>query len=382
MPGAAPFEDLKLYLDRWASTRMSCAAADRPLAEEGIRQAYAAAGLAPPDRIAWCGGPMEIAKRLADASPDDPIGANVKGDIFDKVRDKVGTLAEIFCKEVVIAAIELSHHDTVRASISGHSKCREASKAVHRAVLRAVDDDLARLSVRARHVARRWRGLPRLLPRSSFEDIAVGPDQLASLGVYEYLHDVLPWREITHPLQGVWTLAKSAGWIVPHERICWVCERPSLLRVDAAARLHCPDGPALQYRDGWSHYAWSGIQVPGWMIEHPERITLSTVADTIDPVQRNCMIEIMTPERFVRTGGAARVSEDETGILWRRLWGYRGVTIGSWTAVEVENGTADGDGSHRRYFLRVPSRMRTAREGVAWSYGLSPERYAELDVRT
>jgi hypothetical protein len=118
------------------------------------------------------------------------------------------------------------------------------------------------------------------------------------------------------------------------------------------------------------------------MIEHPEKITLGTVADAIDPVLRNCMIEIMTPDRFVRMGGATRVSKDETGILWRRLWGYRGVTIGSWTAVEVENGTAEGDGSHRRYFLRVPSRMRTAREGVAWTYGLNPERYAELDVRT
>jgi hypothetical protein len=118
------------------------------------------------------------------------------------------------------------------------------------------------------------------------------------------------------------------------------------------------------------------------MIEHPEEITLNTVGDVIDPVLRNCMIEIMTPERFVRMGGASPVAEDETGVLWRKLWGYRGVTIGSWTAVEVENGTAEADGSRRRYVLRVPSRIRTAREAVAWTYGLTPERYAELDVRT
>ena len=47
----APFDDLKAYLDRWAEECMSCAPADRPLAEEGIRHAYAAAGLAPPDRM-------------------------------------------------------------------------------------------------------------------------------------------------------------------------------------------------------------------------------------------------------------------------------------------------------------------------------------------
>jgi hypothetical protein len=382
MPTTAPFDDLKAYLDQWAGVRMSCRPADRQAAEEGIRRTYAAAGLAPPDRIVWCGGPMEIAKRLATASPEDPIGANVKAEVFDRVRDKVGTLSEIFWKEVVVAAIELSQHATVRTALSEHNRCREASKAVNRAVVGAVDAYLCRLSVRARHLALRWRGLPHLLPRSTFEDVAIGPEQLASLGVYEYLHDVLPWEELTRPMQGIWQIAKSAGWVVPHERVCWVSERPSLLRVDAAARLHCPDGPALQYPDDWSHYAWKGVEVPGWMIEHPERITPDAVTDEIDPVLRNCMIEIMTPERFIRMGGASRVSEDETGILWRKLWGYRGVTIGSWTAVEVVNGTPETDGSRRRYVLRVPSRMRTAREAVAWTYGLTPEHYGQLDVRT
>jgi hypothetical protein len=382
MVGGKPFDDLEAYLNRWAGVRMSCAPAERGLAEDGIRSAYSAAGLAPPDRIVWCSGPMEIAKRLATASPDDLIGANVKAEVFDKVRDKVGTLAEIFWKEIVIAAVELGRHGTVRAALSEHNRCRDASKAVTRAVVGAVDAYLCRFSVRARHLALRWRGLPHLLPRSTFEDVAIGPEQLASLGVYEYLHDVLPWGDLTRPMQGIWQIAKSVGWIVPHERVCWVSERPGLLRVDAAARLHCPDGPALQYPDGWSHYAWKGVEVPGWMIEHPEKITPDTVTDMIDPVLRNCMIEIMTPERFVKMGGASLVSQDETGVLWRKLWGYRGVTIGSWTAVEVRNGTPEADGSRRRYFLRVPSRMRTSREAVAWTYGLTAERYAELDVRT
>jgi hypothetical protein len=68
-PSAATFDDLKTYLDRWARVRMSCEPAGRPAAEEGIRHAYAAAGLAPPDRIVWCGGPMEIARQIATASP-------------------------------------------------------------------------------------------------------------------------------------------------------------------------------------------------------------------------------------------------------------------------------------------------------------------------
>jgi hypothetical protein len=89
-----PFDDLKTYLDRWAAVRLSCEPADRATAEEGIRLAYEAAGLRAPDEIVWCGGPMDIAERLAAASADDPLGCNVKFEVFDRVRDKIGTLAE------------------------------------------------------------------------------------------------------------------------------------------------------------------------------------------------------------------------------------------------------------------------------------------------
>ena len=75
----------------------------------------------------------------------------------------------------------------------------------------------------------------------------MGPHDVASLGVYEYLHDVLAWQEPTQPMRGLWKIAKSAGWFVPHEHVCWISERPRILRTDARGRLHCPDGPALQF---------------------------------------------------------------------------------------------------------------------------------------
>jgi hypothetical protein len=183
-------------------------------------------------------------------------------------------------------------------------------------------------------------------------------------------------------MRGLWKIARSAGWILPHEHVCWISERPAQLSTDPRGRLHCSNGPALRYPDGWSVYAWKGVQIPSWIIEHPEWITPAALADTFDPVRRNCMIEIMTPERFVQTGLVSRVAEDETGVLWRKFWSFRGVTVGSWTAVEVRNGTAEPDGSHKRYFLRVPSAMRTAREAVAWTYGLTADQYAGLELRT
>jgi hypothetical protein len=377
-----PLDALEEHLRCWGSVHLSCEPAERRSAELGVRLAYAAAGLPPPRRIVWCGGPLEIARQLAAAGRADAVGANVKAEVFDEIRNRVGTFAEVFWKEVLVAATELGQRKAIRVAADDYDKCKAVSGVVNRLVRNAVGDHLSRLRIRARHAALRWRGMPRLLPRSTFEEVAVGPHDLISLGVYEFLHDALDWREPTQQMRGLWTIAKSAGWMVPHQHVCWLSERPRILRSDSRGRLHCADGPALEYRDGWSVHAWKGVEVPAWAIEHPERITLATLADTFDPVLRNCLIEIMTPERFIARGGAARVAQDETGTLWRKLWSHRGVTVDSWSGVEVTNGTREADGSHKRYILRVPSRMRTAREAVAWTYGLTDEQYAQLDLRT
>ena len=84
----------------------------------------------------------------------------------------------------------------------------------------------------------------------------------------------------------------------------------------------------------------------------------------------------------MKSGVPSRVHEDECGVLWRKRWGYPTSLTGAWAAVEVRNGTAEPDGTHKTYFLRVPSQMRTAREAVAWTYGLMAEEYARLGKRT
>jgi hypothetical protein len=375
-----PAQDLSEYLDSWAAARLSCKPADRTTAEDGVRLAYIAAGLQPPQRIIWCSSPFDMAERLAGVDRNDDTGANVKGEVFTSVRDRVGTFAEIFWKEVVSAAAET--HARFGDALGAYEKSKVASASAAAVVVGAANPVLRRIRTRARHARRSLLGRPRVLPRNSFDEVAVTPHDLASLGVYEYLHDALAWHGPVEPLRGLWKIARSAGWVLPYERVCWICERPTHLSTDAKGRLHCPDGPALRYPDGWSVFAWKGVQVSASMIEHPERITTWGVAAELDPILRNCMIEIMTPERFVKSGGATEVARDETGVLWRRLWGFRGVTIGSWTAVEVENGTPEADGTRRHYWLRVPSRMRTAHEAVAWTYGLSAEQYAGLLLRT
>lgn len=217
-----------------------------------------------------------------------------------------------------------------------------------------------------------------LFSRSQGRAGVIGQHDLSWLGACEYVRNVLGLKDETAALLGLSQVAASAGWLQPHRQTCWLAERPVLLRGDARDCLHNAWGPALRYPDGWSVWAWRGVEVPRWVVAHPERITLAAIDDQTNVQLRRCMIEIMTPQRYVALGGATRVAEDETGVLWRRIW----PGTDAWAAVEVINATAEPDGARRHFFLQVPATMRTAREAVAWTYGLPVKAYSRLVART
>ena len=351
--------ELAVYGARWETLRRATAPPDHAGATVCVHKAYAAAGLRPPRDIVWEQSPAELAagwaKRRAVA------GDNVRALVVDVVRRK----AEL----AVDRAIALN----VRMALAGEPGLARAPAfctSVDEAVLRLGERALPILRVRFADFFRGRRA--RLSFAASSFSLVTAP----WLGALEYLHDVCGLRRHTEGLAGLWEIARHASWMVPHEEVCWLLERPQLLRHDAGARLHAADGPALRYGEACKVYAWKGILVPAWLIEQPERIDVSSIEAASDPQIRRCMIDIMTPKRFVEEGGAYCVAQDDAGILWRQRWRWE-----AWAAVEVVNGTPEPDGSHKRYFLQVPATVRTPREGVAWTYGLSERHYRPV-VRT
>ena len=86
------------------------------------------------------------------------------------------------------------------------------------------------------------------------------------------------------------------------------------------------------------------------------------------------MVERFGADRLVREGGATLVSEDATGRLWRRIrQGDEPLAM-----VEVRNATPEPDGTSRVYYLRVPPWTWSARDGVAWTFGMAPHWYAPV----
>jgi hypothetical protein len=105
--------------------------------------------------------------------------------------------SEIFWKEIIVAAGELaSKRAVINTARNSLERATQTSREINRAV-RDVTHDIFSQLIRTRHAMQRWRGLPQMLPLGNFFDIAIDPDELASLGVYEYRREMVGWEEQT-----------------------------------------------------------------------------------------------------------------------------------------------------------------------------------------
>lgn len=81
---------------------------------------------------------------------------------------------------------------------------------------------------------------------------AYGQHDAYWLAFYAYFRDIHALKNETEPVSGLLELAASAGWAVPHSKVCWVSERPNVLVLDEKGALKQQGEPSLAYPDGWA----------------------------------------------------------------------------------------------------------------------------------
>jgi hypothetical protein len=84
---------------------------------------------------------------------------------------------------------------------------------------------------------------------------------------------------------------RSLHWWFPYEGIVLLSERHTQIHVDDRGRLHCENGLACGYSDGWGIYSWHGVRVPESIILHPELITLELINKETNAEIRRAMVE-------------------------------------------------------------------------------------------
>ncbi|SME91845.1 DUF6745 domain-containing protein [Streptomyces sp. Amel2xC10] len=330
----------------WREWASSTAPADRAAAEEGIRRAYRRAGLVEPERVVWAGSPraaVSLVRELTDAGPS--VREAVRSAPWARERGRL---------HAELGAAGWSAH----WAATGGRLWESAQSLV----------DRIRAGVVA-ELAGRETGPEAAAVRLVLLDAVLGQHDapwLAAFGTRDGLLD--------GPLDGLAAVCRSAGWWWPFARVAVVCERPVALHRDEAGRLDHGDGPALAYPDGFALYAWRGMPVPAEFLAELPALTPERIRSEENAELRRVMLEYYGYDRYLTDSGARPVHRDGTGTLWRiDLANDEAVVM-----VEVLNSTPEPDGTHRTYWLRVPPSTRTAREGVAWTFGLDADVYAPV----
>lgn len=129
-----------------------------------------------------------------------------------------------------------------------------------------------------------------------------GSQDAGWLSFYNFFSEKFP--KIIEPLtKGLENIAQTCGWWSPYKKAVVFQDRPEVINFDENEVLHCENGPAILFRDGFSIYAWRGVTVPKEWIEDPNYLTPKIALDIVDAEQRRCACEIL---------GWDKVLEDES----------------------------------------------------------------------
>ncbi|MFF2303642.1 DUF6745 domain-containing protein [Streptomyces sp. NPDC058128] len=349
--------------DTWRAVAAATGPADRAAAEAGVRLAYRTAGLAEPERVLWADSPLAavaLVRGLAGQgrSVRDEVRTRPWAEERRRLHDALGPAgwaAHWQATGAHLWDLTRSLADRIRAGVTQAATAAAPAAPVDLAA--AEDSGGAALPAPS--------GREATAVRLVLLDAVLGQHDAAWLAAFEGQGD---------RLAGLAAVAAQAGWWWPYEKVAVVCERPVELHRDEAGRLDRGDGPALAFADGFALYAWRGMSVPADFLAGLAGLTPERIRQEENAELRRVMLEYYGYDRYLAASGARHEHRDETGVLWRiELADDEDVVM-----VEVVNSTREPDGSHRTYWLRVPPTTRTAREGVAWTFGVHPDAYEPL----
>ncbi|MFF3067835.1 DUF6745 domain-containing protein [Kitasatospora sp. NPDC057904] len=339
---------------RWRAAAAATGPDDRAAAERAVRAAYRAAGLPEPAGVRWYGSPLAAAEAALELREAGAVS------VREAVRTRAWEEARRRAVERVGAAGWAAHW-----ALTGGELGPVTTPLADR-VRNAVLDRLApETDPGAPSDDERTARARRTTVRLALLDAVRGP------------HDA-PWFaafEAAGALDGAVAplaeAARTAGWWWPYEDVVLISERPVELHRDEAGRLDRADGPALAHPDGFALYAWRGMPVPADFLAGLADITVERIRTEENAELRRVLLEHYGYDRYLADAGAEPLHRDETGVLWRIVMpGDEPVVM-----VEVVNSTAEPDGTFRTYWLRVPPSTRTARAGVAWTFGIPESEY-------
>lgn len=164
------------------------------------------------------------------------------------------------------------------------------------------------------------------------------------------------------------TVASTGCWWWPYSRFAVVAMPPVTLAQDEGGRLHRGDGPAVEFADGLTVWAWHGVVVSERLVLHPEELTEDDVQSEASMEIQRVMIERMGAGEYLRKSGAKLIDMDTLTLEGSAPRALMQDKLGNRWLVGTDGSTA------RVYTMSVPREARSCREAHQMIAGFSESR--------
>lgn len=175
------------------------------------------------------------------------------------------------------------------------------------------------------------------------------------VGFYMALQKIgVTYNEESTRLLNLWAdISRSINWWWAYENVCFISDRPEVccLEYESTIGLHCEDGPAVRFRDGYELYSLNGVIVTKEIVMTP--------AEELDPQLVVTTRNAETRREIVRKIGTERLFQSlKSEVIDRR----DDIVGGPYELVVLDI----GDGLDKRPFLKMlnPSVDAVHIEGV------------------
>jgi hypothetical protein len=342
---------IPLVRDEWLRHGLSCEPADWQTAEQAVRDAYTVAGLDPPKIIIRLASPHEGALGAAILK-NTKFDKNVRAQVRDQVWAQVWAQVGAQVGDQVWAQVGAQVRDQV-----GDQVWAQVWAQVGAQVRDQVGDQV-------------WAQVGAQVRAAYWSQHEAG--YMSWLAFFRRIAN-LPNTEKIEPLLHI---AQSCGWVWFFDGAAIITDRPKTLKRDDENRLHCEDGPALEYRDGFAICAWHGTRIPKEWVEDKSSITAKIALTWENIEQRRVACEIVGWAKILRELDAKVIDADGDPLIG--------------TLVEVRLPDLDVParfcrvqcGTGREFAIGVPPDIKTAIAAQAWMVGLQPHEFTKPEIRT
>ncbi len=363
---------LRKKLDDWQRMTLDTAPIDEARAQAAIEKLYTTAGFAKPKQILFLreGEKLDLAKILAEKNTGKYIDYREHRDFWDRLFPVWRSLTFM-----------IRHYGPDFDKLNGLDE-EEAG--------RSFLDDQGFVSAMAWMVEKTF---------SAHYDVAgekinyfSGRHFYSWVAIMEFSQEIgmsLP-KSLAPYVEAATECLRECGWFFVYgEDVVIIAGRPRQIHYDDETRqFHNTQEAAFILKGDMKHYYYlRGREVPEQVILEPEKINFSFIRGQDNVEVRRVIIDHIGIMAFLKMSRAVKLHDDKTGTLWRvllapetREWDESCQEewiepADIWQAVEVRNSTAEPDGSFNTYFLQVPADISTARQAVAWTFGMSEQEY-------